>query len=106
MKPRHAAALALVGWYLIVPPKSCKRAELDANFSLWKIYNSYDMAAQCRAARDDLQGIWVSTYFRSAKCGNGRMRPRPKRSRAPSTSPATIRVSSPNPVFGNLKFQS
>jgi hypothetical protein len=58
MKPRHAAALALVGWYLIVPPKSCKRAELDANFSLWKIYNSYDTAAQCRAARDDLQRIW------------------------------------------------
>jgi hypothetical protein len=58
MKPYHAAALALVGWYLMVPPQSCKRANVDASFSVWKIYDSYDTAAQCRAARNDLQKLW------------------------------------------------
>ncbi|MGA7871434.1 MAG: hypothetical protein WCA22_11090 [Candidatus Binatus sp.] len=33
MKPRHAAALALVGWYLMVPPP--KEPSLFAQASAW-----------------------------------------------------------------------
>jgi len=45
MKLRHAAApaLALVGWYLMVPPLD----NLKAPISAWEISASYDTAEQC-----------------------------------------------------------
>jgi hypothetical protein len=42
MNLRHAAALALVGWYLMVPP-----TPWNPKISTWTIWNSYDTAAQC-----------------------------------------------------------
>ena len=47
MKLRHAAALALVGWYLMVP--------LSRNDSLtkWDHYGSFDSAAACATAREN-----------------------------------------------------
>jgi hypothetical protein len=35
VKPRHAAALALVGWYLMVPPVA-SNGRIDASAPLWK----------------------------------------------------------------------
>ena len=69
MKVSHAAALALVGWYLLVPPpvpkgelSALERAQaagskflVGAPLSLWAVYDSFDTAAQCRKARDDLR---------------------------------------------------
>lgn len=48
MKPRHAAALALVGWYLMTPPLY-KDGELDEKAPLkeWTIINSFDTATEC-----------------------------------------------------------
>jgi hypothetical protein len=58
LKPRHAAALALVGWYLITPPVTGNSdadmgVKIGAPFSEWDIVDSYDTAAQ---SRDGLSG--------------------------------------------------
>jgi hypothetical protein len=53
MTPRHAAALALVGWYLMVPPPvlhSSVPVDLDAPLSKWRIFSSHDSAAECERA--------------------------------------------------------
>jgi hypothetical protein len=48
MKPGHAAALALVGWYLMVPPLSPDRTHNNqAPISQWTIFDSFDTAAEC-----------------------------------------------------------
>ncbi len=49
MKPRHAAALALVGWYLMMPPwyNDEKEPRLNAPIAAWEILGSYDSADQC-----------------------------------------------------------
>ena len=53
MNPRHAAALALVGWYLITPPLSSdgKRVVGYAPLSGWSIGQSFDSATECEHAR-------------------------------------------------------
>src|ERR1700730_14398252 len=50
MKPGHAAALALVGWYLMVPPPvlhSSVPVDSDAPLSKWRIFSIHDSAAEC-----------------------------------------------------------
>jgi len=49
MKPRHAAALALVGWYLMCPPQTNEHAPL----SQWGLLEVYDRASECKQTRDD-----------------------------------------------------
>jgi hypothetical protein len=47
MKMQHAAALALVGWYLMIP--SWKSGKFHVGpMSDWDIVESYDSAAECR----------------------------------------------------------
>ena len=68
MKPRHAAALALVGWYLMAPhayydPKRAGKGysgwmrdgDADSSLSAWKLIGSYDSAADCESTRAALQ---------------------------------------------------
>src|SRR6266851_5482863 len=45
----HAAALALVGWYLMMPPwyNDEKEPRLNAPIAAWEILGSYDSADQC-----------------------------------------------------------
>lgn len=62
MKLCHAAAFALVGWYLMLPPPHTEyaqsgqildvRADDEAPLSEWAIARSYDTAAQCMAEKD------------------------------------------------------
>jgi hypothetical protein len=48
MKPRHAAALALVGWYLMAPPMNPdKNVRVNAPLSQWQIVDSFDNAQDC-----------------------------------------------------------
>jgi hypothetical protein len=47
MNPRHAAALALVGWYLMAPAPE----DLSAPISRWDIVTSYDSATACEKQR-------------------------------------------------------
>lgn len=42
---RHAAALALVGWYLMVPPNKNE----DTPLSEWIVRRTYDSAEECQA---------------------------------------------------------
>jgi hypothetical protein len=46
MKPRHAAALALVGWYLLVPVGDGSQPFRD-----WSHVGSYDTAKECEDAQ-------------------------------------------------------
>ena len=51
MSLRHAASVALVGWYLMTPPFSEKTALIptdSAPLSEWSLENSYDSAVECR----------------------------------------------------------
>ena len=49
MTLRHAAALALVGWYLMSPPfdASLKKPDLDAPLAKWSQIGSFDTAQEC-----------------------------------------------------------
>jgi hypothetical protein len=47
MRLRHAAALALVGWYLMVPPFQRGGVNLDAPLRSWRLFGSYDTAKDC-----------------------------------------------------------
>jgi hypothetical protein len=55
MNPRHAAALALVGWYLMVAPRSQDHTAFvpSAPLSQWDLIGSYDTAAQCMKVRSE-----------------------------------------------------
>jgi len=53
MKPSHAAALALVGWYVMAPPVHSVTSSMDewdasAPLAKWEIVGSFDTAAECR----------------------------------------------------------
>jgi len=61
MTPRHAAALALVGWYMMTPPiescigassgRSCEQTPL----SRWQIRATYDSRANCEKSK----AVWI-----------------------------------------------
>jgi hypothetical protein len=55
MNVRHAAALALVGWYLMTPPLASDRldVERDAPLSTWKQGGAFDTAKDCEANLSD-----------------------------------------------------
>jgi hypothetical protein len=54
MKPRHAAALALVGWYLMMPPTPqdpSLLADPTPSLSVWFLKQSFDTAKECEHTR-------------------------------------------------------
>jgi hypothetical protein len=57
---RHTAALALVSWYLMVPPLKNGKPETAAPFSRWEIQSNYDTAAECQS---DLKGLVKSALM-------------------------------------------
>jgi hypothetical protein len=79
MNLRHTAALALVGWYLMVPRVSydpqipehdkgysgwtscCLNNDGTPDFSRWDTVKSYDTAAECEDARSRLDSAKGST---------------------------------------------
>jgi hypothetical protein len=62
MKPRHAAALALVGWYLMSPPIVIQggkaKIDSDAPLSKWRTMDyddwAYDKKSECEQANANL----------------------------------------------------
>jgi len=54
MKPRHAAALALIGWYLMAPPmdQQTHKVKLDAPLSEFMVWKSFDTARECEADKN------------------------------------------------------
>lgn len=67
MKPRHAAALALVGWYLMLPPLRVEgpasdpntpvEADTKAPLSQWTIVLGFDTAKECYDYPDHFEKI-------------------------------------------------
>jgi hypothetical protein len=55
---RHAAAVALIGWYLMLPPFYKQGVDSNAPPSRWKERAAFDTAAACEEAQAKL-----------AKCG-------------------------------------
>ena len=54
MKRRHAAAFALVGWYLMVPPMAGNHTNPSAPLGSWRMTTgSYDTAVECRKVLED-----------------------------------------------------
>jgi len=51
MRLRHAAALALVGWYLMLPPLPIGKTEPDERAQLgdWYIFEPFDIASACQS---------------------------------------------------------
>jgi hypothetical protein len=47
MKPSHAAALALAGWYLMLPPMQGGHPNERAPLSQWTIIGSFNTAKEC-----------------------------------------------------------
>jgi hypothetical protein len=59
VKPRHAAALALVGWYLMIPPphsRSSNSFEQHPPLAQWSVYRKYDSADECELSRLNIAG--------------------------------------------------
>jgi hypothetical protein len=55
MKPRHAVALALVGWYLMIPPLSSEgKVDTHAPMSRWHQFMSFDAASACQKVLSEL----------------------------------------------------
>jgi hypothetical protein len=62
MNPRHAAALVLVGWYLMVPPmdcvfclckcahEGCHITEQNAPLVKWQKWKTYNSGSECESA--------------------------------------------------------
>ena len=55
MKPRHAAALALVGWYLMLPPVDIPKGRYveEASIAAWRKLVEYDTFTKCENRRQD-----------------------------------------------------
>ncbi len=49
MKPRHTAALALVGWYLLIPPlvNAPYKVDTEAPLTSWKVSQTFDTREEC-----------------------------------------------------------
>src|ERR1039457_3827850 len=61
MNPRHAAALALVGRYLMVPPHpTATTLDSDAPLSKWRVYEVFDTAVTCNTAQASEEQDWKS----------------------------------------------
>ena len=61
MNLHHAAPLALVGWYLMVPPHpNATTLDSDAPLSKWRVYEAFDTAVTCETAQGSEEQDWKS----------------------------------------------
>ncbi len=66
MKPRHVAALALVGWYLMTPPINNRTGKYDStaplSTGLWFTIASFDTADRCEDIRSKMADGYKKTH--------------------------------------------
>jgi hypothetical protein len=55
LRSRHAAALALVGWYLIMPPRVNNELRPEMPLTDWVQLGVFDSDGECRKAGYDRQ---------------------------------------------------
>jgi hypothetical protein len=66
MKLHHAAALALVGWYLIIPPSNLSPTNAYKQpLNSWPIIRSFDSADDC----EDFKGTFVESSHQQRAFG-------------------------------------
>jgi hypothetical protein len=80
MKPHHAAALVLVGWYLLLPPWIApNKFDARAPMSKWEQSGKFDSVAQCKVMLSALvdwyadhpeekEASWFRRLYRKAQC--------------------------------------
>jgi hypothetical protein len=63
MRLRHAAALVLVSWYLMVPPQVTApyKVDTEAPLSSWKVYQKFDKAEECDKIRSSVLAKYEHT---------------------------------------------
>jgi len=63
MKATHAAALALVAWYMLVPPLVNEPYKIDteAPMSSWKVYQTFNTSAECQHLLSSAQSKYKPT---------------------------------------------
>jgi hypothetical protein len=66
MKPRHAAALALVTWYLVYPPMDGKNILIHAPYMKWVTAGKFDNFNDCATARRGLDELGKERITRNA----------------------------------------
>jgi hypothetical protein len=58
VKFRHAVALGLAAWYLMLPPDGAgQKPDYKAPISAWRIDSAYDTAASCQIAQEEYTSI-------------------------------------------------
>lgn len=60
MNPRHAAALALVGWYLMMPPHTETKVLFNAPLKDWVSQGAFDSAEECDNTRVQAKHIMLA----------------------------------------------
>jgi hypothetical protein len=80
VKLRHAAALALVGWYLMIPPAVVEHGNhriytKAAPLSRWSLFQSFDTAKDCQKAATALRQGVVSALSANPKQPLDNLRP-------------------------------
>jgi hypothetical protein len=57
MKANHAVALALVVWYLMVPPlvDAPYKIDTEAPMASWKVYQTFNTAEECKKSLSSAQ---------------------------------------------------
>lgn len=79
MKLRHAAALALVSWYLIAPPKhgwirdGAGDAVVSPPVPTWVRLGTFDSGEQCQAALAELRKKVLRAYAKDKAAGRNRL---------------------------------
>jgi len=63
MRPSHAAALALVIWYLMVPPlvNAPYKVDTEAPLASWKTFQTFDTAEECNKYLSSVQARYENT---------------------------------------------
>jgi hypothetical protein len=63
MRPSHAAALALVSWYLMVPPlvNAPYKVDTEAPLASWKTNQTFDTAEECNQYLSSVRGKHENT---------------------------------------------
>jgi hypothetical protein len=72
LKPRHAAALALVGWYLVAPGAHSMTHDYMGGvlFSRWYRLGVLETAAQCDQALQIVKARVASVYDKELRSGH------------------------------------
>jgi hypothetical protein len=63
MNRRHAIWLALMSWYLLVPPlvNAPYKIDTEAPLSNWKVYRTFNTAEECKKLWSALQAKYQHT---------------------------------------------